>query len=169
VKSRAGGFIEASLLFGLALAIFLDTRAYPASLVPDAPGPAFFPRLLALGLGVCAGVLGGRAWRSGPEDEGPAAASARVVAPAGPAVTDRGGVAVGAAGRVAVAVGAIAGFILLAPRVGTFVVLPALLAALMVLLGERKPRSLIGVPLLFTAFVYLVFFRLLGVELPTAW
>lgn len=161
----------------VAVVVAADTLSYPSSLVPGAPGPAFFPRLLAGLLFALGLALARRAARAGAGVDAagsPASGSARpppprhagdgAGAPAGD-VTAPGGLD---ARRVAGGVAAIAGFLLLAPRTDTFVLLPLLLAALMALMGERRRLPLVAVPLAFTLFVYVVFYRALGVAVPTS-
>ena len=57
---------EAAALAVVAVGVLLDSRSYPGSLTEGAPGPAFFPRLLATLLIGCAVWLALRArpWRS---------------------------------------------------------------------------------------------------------
>ncbi|MCY3599006.1 MAG: tripartite tricarboxylate transporter TctB family protein [Gemmatimonadetes bacterium] len=148
---------EAGLLAVVAAGVLLDSRSYPGSLAEGAPGPAFFPRLLAMLLMGCAAWLAVRAARQPPEaDPG----RSRGNAVAGPA-----------AGRAAVRLGLgaawIAVFLLAWPRLGTLVSVPLLVAGLMWLTGERSRLALIAVPLAFAGFIYLVFMVALGVPLPS--
>ena len=67
---------ETGLLAAIGAAVLLDSRGYPPSLTEGAPGPAFFPRLLAVLLIACAAWLAVRAWRKGfPRARGPRAES----------------------------------------------------------------------------------------------
>ena len=141
---------EAGLLAVVGAAVLLDSRGYPPSLAEGAPGPAFFPRLLAVLLIACAAWLAIRAWRGGRER----------------------GSGVGAGSRVRhlglwLAVAWIAAFLLVWPRLGTVLSVPLLVVGLMWLTGERSWRTLVFVPLAFAGFIYLVFMVLLGVPLPT--
>ena len=61
----------------------------------------------------------------------------------------------------------IAVFLLAWPRLGTVVSVPLLVAGLMWLTGERSRLALVSVPLVFAAFIYLVFMVALGVPLPS--
>ena len=152
--TRLGLLAEAGLLAVVAAGVLLDSRSYPGSLAEGAPGPAFFPRLLAVLLMGCAAWLAVRAARQPPE-------SGR----------SRGSAAPGAGGRrgVRLALGAawIAVFLLAWPRLGTVLSVPLLVAGLMWLTGERSRLALIAVPLGFAAFIYLVFMVVLGVPLPS--
>ena len=142
---------EAGLLAAAGAAVLLDARGYPPSLTEGAPGPAFFPRLLAVLLIACAAWLAIRAWRGARER----AADAR--AGAGTRIRRLG---------VWIAVTWIAVFLLAWPRLGTVLSVPLLVVGLMWLTGERSWRTLVSVPLAFAGFIYLVFMVLLGVPLP---
>ncbi len=154
--TRLGLLAEAGLLAVVAAGVLLDSRSYPGSLAEGAPGPAFFPRLLAVLLMGCAAWLAIRAARQ-PLESDPG--------------RSRGNVAPGSgAGRgVRLGLGAawIAVFLLAWPRLGTVVSVPLLVAGLMWLTGERSRLALIAVPLGFAAFIYLVFMVVLGVPLPS--
>ena len=145
---------EAGLLAVVGAGVLLDSRGYPPSLVEGAPGPAFFPRLLAVLLIACAAWLAIRAWR-GARERGSGGESG-----------------VGAGSRVRrlglwIAVAWIAAFLFVWPRLGTVLSVPLLVVGLMWLTGERSWRILVSVPLAFAGFIYLVFMVLLGVPLPT--
>ena len=139
---------ETGLLAAIGAAVLLDSRGYPPSLTEGAPGPAFFPRLLAVLLIACAAWLAVRTWRGA--GEGRPEASSRI---------PRLG--------VWIAVGWIAAFLLIWPRLGTVLSVPLLVVGLMWLTGERSWRTMVSVPLAFAGFIYLVFMVLLGVPLPT--
>lgn len=136
---------ETGLLAAVGAAVLLDSRGYPPSLAEGAPGPAFFPRLLAGLLIACAAWLAIRTWRKGSRAE----ARSRI---------RRLG--------VWIAVAWIAAFLLVWPRLGTVLSVPLLVVGLMWLTGERSWRTLVSVPLAFAGFIYLVFMVLLGVPLP---
>lgn len=137
--------VEAGLLAAAGAAVLLDSRGYPPSLTEGAPGPAFFPRLLAVLLIACAAWLALRAWRKGSG----AKAGTRIRLPG-----------------VWIAVTWIAAFLLVWPLLGTVLSVPLLVVGLMWLTGERSWRTLVSVPLAFAGFIYLVFMVLLGVPLP---
>lgn len=138
---------ETGLLAAIGAAVLLDSRDYPPSLAEGAPGPAFFPRLLAVLLIACAGWLAVRAW-GGARERKPEAGS-RTPLPG-----------------VWIAVAWIAAFLLVWPRLGTVLSVPLLVVGLMWLTGERSWRTMVSVPLAFAGFIYLVFMVLLGVPLP---
>ena len=166
--------VEAGLLAAAGAAVLLDSRGYPPSLAEGAPGPAFFPRLLAVLLIACAAWLAIRAWR-GAKDAGSGSASRGGLDEGrsrGNAASDSAPDARAAAStrvqplRVWIAVTWIAAFLLVWPLLGTVLSVPLLVVGLMWLTGERSWRTLVSVPLAFAGFIYLVFMVLLGVPLP---
>ncbi|WP_419941047.1 tripartite tricarboxylate transporter TctB family protein [Candidatus Palauibacter sp.] len=154
---------EAAFLAVLAVGVLLDSRSYPASLSEGAPGPAFFPRLLATLLIVCAVWLAVRARPWSPPPEPPSEPPPDVRRSRGN-VFSRAGAGRGA--RLWLAVAWIAAFLLVWPRLGTVVSVPLLVVGLMWLTGERSRVALVSVPLAFAGFIYLVFMVALGVPLP---
>ena len=152
--------VEAGLLAAAGAAVLLDSRGYPPSLTEGAPGPAFFPRLLAVLLIASAAWLAIRAWRKGSGGgrfRGNVASDSAAGAGAGTRIRRLG---------VWIAVTWIAAFLLIWPVLGTVVSVPLLVVGLMWLTGERSWRTLVSVPLAFAGFLYLVFMVLLGVPLP---
>ena len=167
---------ETGLLAAVGAAVLIDSRGYPPSLAEGAPGPAFFPRLLAVVLIACAAWLAFRMWR-GAKEKGSGGGSAGASGGESGAGRSRGNVSAesaagsGAGSRIPrlgvwIAVAWIAAFLLIWPRLGTVLSVPLLVAGLMWLTGERSWRTLVSVPLAFAAFIYLVFMVLLGVPLP---
>ena len=147
-KGNAGrgnaGLVDAALLALLGAGVLVDAQGYPPALADGAPGPAFFPRLVAALLVLGAGALAARTLRQ------------RRKAP--PAV---GGVL-----RLLAAAGWIGVFLLLLPVLGSLVTLPFLVSGLAWLAGERSLRILIVLPLAFAGFVRLLFGVVLGVPIP---
>ncbi len=143
-KRRPAAFLEAGLLALVGVAVLLDARGYPRPLEAGVPGPAFFPRLLAVLLIGGAIALAVRArWQPRAREQ-----------PGGGAL------------RLAGATLWIAGFLFALPLLGNLVALPPLVGGLMWLSGERSPRTLIAIPLVFGGFVHLLFVVVLGVPLP---
>ena len=165
--------VEAGLLAVVAAAVLLDSRGYPPSLAEGAPGPGFFPRLLAVLLIACAVWLAIRVWRGatragsrGGSDAGLGTRRSRGNAFSDSTTGARRGSRIRRLG-VWIAATWIAAFLLAWPRLGTVLSVPLLVVGLMWLTGERSWRTLVSVPLAFAGFVYLVFMVLLGVPLPT--
>ena len=149
---------EAAFLAVLAVGVLLDSRSYPASLAEGAPGPAFFPRLLATLLIGCAVWLAVRAKPWSPPSEPPSEPPPEPPSEPSPEPPpdvrrSRGNVFSGSgAGRGArlwLAVAWIAAFLLVWPRLGTVVSVPLLVVGLMWLTGERSRVALASVPLVF--------------------
>ena len=181
---------ETGLLAAAGAAVLLDARGYPPSLTEGAPGPAFFPRLLAALLIAGAAWLAIRSWRGtkkrgsgGAKDSGsdtgsgggsgagePPASQARRTRSRGNAAPDSAADPRAASRThrlgLPIAVAWIAAFLLIWPRLGTVLSVPLLVAGLMWLTGERSWRTLVSVPLAFAGFIYLVFMVVLGVPLP---
>ena len=149
---------EAGLLAVVAVGVLLDSRSYPGSLAEGAPGPAFFPRLLAVLLLGCAVWLAVRArpWSPRPEASPPVSDPT-----ADPDTRARRRV------RLGLAAAWIAVFLFVWPWLGTVLSIPLLVAGLMWLTGERSRVALVAVPIGFAGFIYLVFMVALGVPLPT--
>ena len=129
----------------LSVVVLRDAATYPEALAPGAPGPALFPRVLAALLIVLALALIATSLRSSRPSR---ASDPRQVA------------------RVLVACALLAVFLLSFESVHGFVLLPALLFAFMLVLGERRWYVLLSVPLLFDLFTYLVFYKVFQVMLP---
>ncbi len=159
---------EAGLLAAAGAAVLLDSRGYPPSLTEGAPGPAFFPRLLAVLLIASAAWLAIRAWR-GTKESGSGGESGAERSRGNVASDSAAGAGAGTRIRrlgVWIAVAWIAAFLLVWPLLGTVLSVPLLVVGLMWLTGERSWRILVSVPLAFAGFIYLVFMVLLGVPLP---
>lgn len=150
---------EAGVLTALAAGVLLDAQGYPPPLVEGAPGPAFFPRLVAfLLLGCAVGLAFGVRRKPAPGKAGePGRRGAAAAADAGRTRRElrRWGAALW-----------VAGFLLAVPLLGSLAALPALVGGLMYLSGERSYRVLVAVPLGFAGFLHLLFEWLLGVPLP---
>lgn len=176
-RSARGGpplrvLAEAGLLAVVGAAVLLDSRGYPPSLAEGAPGPAFFPRLLAVLLIASAAWLAVRAWRGARERGASGGSSGRSGAARSRGYASSDAARDAAAGNPVqrlglwIAVAWIGAFLLAWPRLGTVMSVPLLVVGLMWLTGERSWRALVSVPLAFAGFIYLVFMVLLGVPLP---
>ena len=146
---RRSHVVIAVVLGLVSASVWYDTGSYPESLVPGAPGGAAFPRALAASLFVLASVLLVEALRKGGE----------------PAVPESWE-GVGKNGTV---LALLVVFVLLAGAWDFYLLLCLLVAATMAVMGERRKRALLGLPILFGAFVYVVFHRVLGVDFPSAY
>lgn len=142
--------VASGILAAVSTGVFVETRDYPASSVAGAPGPAFFPRILAGVLLLLALLLVVQALLGGSD-----ASSKKKRLGAAESKKIAGTIAIS---TVFVAFLAVGDFYLMAPL---------LLAGVMVIMGERTWWKLVVVPLAFDGFVYLVFFRLFGVMLPS--
>ncbi len=140
------------ILFALAgAAVFAATLGFPR-LEDGAPGPALFPRVLAVlmvGFGATLAVGALRARRQGAP---PAASAAAPVARAGLI-------------NALLVFAAIVAFMVVAPRLGFLLTAAGILFALMWRLGTSLPRAALASAGL-TLFVYLIFGKLLRVPLP---
>lgn len=138
---------ESALLAAVGVVVWFDASGYPPALAPGAPGPALFPRILALVVTGGAVLLGWQALSGAGRPRSPGEKGRRPWA------------LVAAAGWMAAALAAL-------PHLGTAVTLPLLVGGLAWLGGERSLRVLVGLPVAFAAAVWLLFVRLLGVPLP---
>lgn len=148
---KRSDIVAAAVFVALGAFIFVETRGYPGSLTPGAPGPAFFPLLLAGLLVALAMALLLQAVRS------------RESAPATTTGFDRRPLI-----RWVAVFGSVSAFLLLVERTDFLLLLLPLLAGVMAVMGERRPKTLVVAPALFVAFAYVVFVRLFGVPFPTA-
>lgn len=156
-------FAEAGVLTALAAGVLLDAQGYPPPLVEGAPGPAFFPRLVALLLLGCAvGLAFGVRRKPAP---GKAREPGRRAGAAGDRAAEDAGETRRELRRWGAALG-VAGFLLAVPLLGSLAALPVLMGGLMYLSGERSYRVLIAVPLGFAGLLHFLFEWLLGVPLP---
>lgn len=164
VRRDRSALVEAGLLALLGAGVLLDALGYPPPLVEGAPGPAFFPRLVAILLLGCAAGLALRSRRR-PSPSAPSAAGAETKPPAAGDPAD-GAVGIPRELRRWGAALWIAAYLLALPLLGVLFALPALVCGLMWLSGERSYGLLLAVPLGFAGFLHLLFERVLGVPLP---
>ena len=146
MSARSANVIVAAGLLVVAGYVVHDARSYPASVVPGSPGPGLFPALVGLLIGLLAVLLlvhSGR-FRLNADD------------------TDTGSPV-----RALAALALVLLFVATLESTDVFIGLAALLAAIMWLMGERRPAALVCMPALFDLFVYVVFFRVFGIPLPT--
>lgn len=146
---RRANLIIAVVLALVSVVVWHDTSSYPSSLVPGAPGGAAFPRALAVSLLVLATLLLVEALRRDVEPE-----------------THVGWEGVGKSSAV---LGMLVLFVLLASVWDFYLLLYVIVAATMAVMGERRKQTLLGLPILFVAFVYVVFHRVFGVDFPSAY
>ena len=146
---RRAHLIIAVILGLVSVVVWHDTSSYPESLVPGAPGGAAFPRALAVSLLVLASILLVGALRKDDEPE-----------------TRVGWEGAGKNGAV---LGMLVLFVLLAGVWDFYLLLYLMVSATMAVMGERSKRALLGLPILFVAFVYVVFHRVFGVDFPSAY
>ena len=152
----AGSMVEGWLFIIIATGVLWDSRTYPPSLSSGTPGPAFFPRLLALLLGIAGVVLLIKRYRTtAPRDK--KGSILPMHSRKKPATKWK---------HLGLTIVTIAGFLLVSPQMGTVFALPILVSSLMWLIGERSTLLLVTIPLAFSVFVYGVFSVALGVPLP---
>ena len=73
------------------------------------------------------------------------------------------------AGKNGAVLGMLVLFVLLAGAWDFYLLLALLVAATMAIMGERSRPAWLGLPVLFVAFVYVVFHRVLGVDFPSVY
>ena len=147
-RSAHTDWVAAAGLFAAGLYVIIETRGYPGSPVPGAPGPAFFPQLLAgllMVLSVGLAVSAYCSWRSG---------SGEVIQWEG-------------LSKITLVICLSVVYLALLPIGDFYLLTPPLLAAIMAIMGERRAQYLTLVPLGFVTFVYVVFYLAFGVELPS--
>jgi len=139
--------VLAALIAALAALYWRAADEIPRSLLSDAVGADGLPKLLAIGLAICAALLAARAlWR---RDRRPAP-------PLGAHLRPLGIPAIGA------------GYVVLAPIVGYQAAVAALIAAAIFYFGARAPAAIAASAVLGATALWLVFAKALGVAMPAA-
>ena len=137
----------AALVAALAALYWRAADDLPRSLLSDAVGADGLPKLLAIGLAICAAALAARAlWRR----------DGRRGLPLGAHVRPLGIPAIGA------------GYVVLAPLIGYPAAVAALIAAAIVYFGARAPAAIAASAILGAAALWLVFAKALGIAMPAA-
>jgi putative tricarboxylic transport membrane protein len=138
------------LLIALAAAYYWLSYDIEVGLASDRLGPRFFPRVLAILLGIASLALVLRTF------VGRRRAGGAVQATEGERL-----------GRLWATLGLTAVYLIALPHVGFLLLTPAFLAAFTLLFGYRRPGPLLGTALGTTLVLYFVFVRALGVRLPS--
>lgn len=148
--------VEGLVLLVLALGYLWQARAIPSLYqMPGVPGPTAFPTIVGLVLAACG------AWRlvrGAGREEPPGEAGA---APAA-----EGGGLLARSGRFYATWAVLLAYLALMPVLGFPVATVPVLAALFVLLGERRPAVVAALSLGAMAVLHLGFAKGLGVQLP---
>jgi putative tricarboxylic transport membrane protein len=145
---RKANFV-AALLF-LALTFYVVAVTFTFKKFKNVPiGPEFFPRWLALGLGICALVLMYQSWKRYDKRDGPTLS-----------LRDKG------MQRLLVGVALVIAYVYLWKSLGFLVMTPVLLFALMWLLQARDYKVTIPISILTAVGIFLAFKLILGIEMP---
>jgi len=134
-------------LTALCIYILNETSFYPAPIVEDSPGAGLFPNVLAICLIVLSIILFINGLRKRIED------------------TDSTNWK--ALGKIGLSATLIIAFLVVLHFWDIFILIPLLLAPIMVIMGERNVKAIIALPIIFDLFVYVVFYRIFKVMLPT--
>ncbi len=138
--------VVAALLFLASIFLFWQTFSFSEPIIANAPGAAFFPRLILLGLGLCSAKVLWESVRS-------AMSSGRDIR------------AAGAPSYAAAMIGATVAYLVLLPYVGFELATAGYLFALS--LGRlRNVRMAALISVLSVAALYLLFVRLINTDLP---
>jgi putative tricarboxylic transport membrane protein len=145
---RKANFV-AALLF-LALTLYVVAVTFTFKKFKNVPiGPEFFPRWLALGLGICALVLLYQSVKHYDKREAPTLS-----------LRDKG------MQRLLIGVAVVIAYVFLWKSLGFLVMTPLLLFALMFLLEVRDYKVMILISLLTSVGIFLAFKLILGIEMP---
>ncbi len=167
--------VEGLVVLALALGYLWEARTVPSLYqMPGVPGPTAFPALIGIVL-AASGLwrLARGAGREGPPAQEPAVAApaagregppAQEPAVAAPAAGSGGWLPAGR--RFYAMWGVVLAYLALMPALGFPVATVAALAALFLLLGERRVAVAVGLSLAVTAILHLGFAKGLGVQLP---
>lgn len=141
-REHLGDVVAGALLLVFAAATFVVTLGFPGPGQPNDPGPAAFPRIIAVALAVLA-VL-------------------QLVRPQGGEALPRGRTAV----RVAGVVGLLAAYAAVLEVLGFILASILFLLGALMLAGVRRPLLLVVIPVGVSVVLFYVFYELLDVSLP---
>lgn len=144
---KLSDLVIALLLIALSGYIFYETSSYPEPFVQGAPGASVFPNVLASCLIVLSVILFINGFRDKKESTG---------------ITDWK-----ALGKIGIDLALVIVFLVVLEAFDIFILMPLLLAATMIIMGEKSIKAVIALPLIFDLFVYVVFYRMFHVMLPT--
>jgi len=144
---RISDLITACLLIVLSIYIFHETSLYPEPFIEGAPGASAFPNVLAFCLIVLSVILIIDSFRHKSE---------RVDSTNWKAIA-----------KISIDLILIIAFLVILEFWDIFILMPLLLAATMFIMGEKSIKAIILLPLAFDLFVYVVFYRMFHVMLPT--
>ena len=150
-KTKLGspGIVISILLGALSVSVFYATGSYPEPMIPGDPGPALIPRLLAGIIFALAVLLFVSTLRESKTESHPF--RWRIVK------------------KPLATLFLIVVFVAVVGYWDTFILLPILLACVMLLMGERKVLPLIAIPILLDVFMYVIFYRIFHIMLPTVY
>lgn len=136
------------LLVGLAVAYYRLAGEIEVGLASDLLGPQYFPKLLAVALGLSSAWLVVRSFRPAARRNEPVRAEAERLA------------------NLWIALGLTVVYLILLPHVGFLLLTPVLLGAFIWVLGYRRWVPLVGTAVGVSVALWVVFAWLLGVRLP---
>ncbi|MBN2570141.1 MAG: tripartite tricarboxylate transporter TctB family protein [Deltaproteobacteria bacterium] len=144
---KKADLVISSLLMAVSIYIFYETSSYPEPLIEGAPGASLFPNVLALCLVILSVILfiNGFLHKKVIEET----TNWKMV------------------GKVGIDLVLIIIFLIFLDIWDVFIMMPLLLGATMIIMGEKSIKAIIAVPLIFDLFVYAVFYKMFNVMLPT--
>lgn len=141
---KRGEILLSLILLGISVLFFRETYDFPESLLPGTAGPAFFPRMILVALAIFAVVLLILTLRKKE--------SCCVEFP---------NLSLSAISLVLAIL-----YLLFIPFLGYFIATFLVLVAMMVILKVGKIKKIVGIATGFSVLVYLLFYKLLMVNLP---
>lgn len=141
---KKGEIIFSLIVLGICILLFRETYDFPESLLPGTAGPAFFPRMILVALAIFALTLLVMAFKI------------KVSSP-----VEFPNLGLNAINLLLAII-----YLLFIPFLGYFIATFLVLVAMMVTLKVGKIKKIVGITMSFSVLIYLLFYKLLMVNLP---
>jgi hypothetical protein len=153
IMPRKADMVIAVLMIGLGAYVFYEALSFPVSIVDGAPGAGRLPMFLGSLLFILSLILFIQS--TGFFKQKTAEKRENEI------------VNWKALGKILIGIFCTILYLVLLEDIDIFILIPFLLLSIMLLMGERNITALIAVPICFNLFVFIVFYKIFGVALPT--